>query len=269
MPVCPECGTVDSQCISYDPEWVTGGDDDDGPDPNRCGMPIDTILFSEKWGMGTRITGGKAYAKMATINMHASMNHRDRALFHAYAQFDRVGKQTMGLQDNIVDQAKITYRKFNEDKLTRGAIRSGIKAHCILLACKNAGVSRSLQEIADAFEIPVKDVSRTTEVFKEVIGDTGIGSEASDMVSRAFNLLDDFPNKNKVKMKTIRACEEARENPLLMSKTPKGILSAVMYMVLKEFGVDVDRARIASICDVSVPTLVKIENLLKNPDPIV
>jgi transcription initiation factor TFIIIB Brf1 subunit/transcription initiation factor TFIIB len=187
------------------------------------------------------------------------MNHRDRALYHAYVHFDSIGKSKMGLKDSIVDQAKIVYKKFNEDKLTRGAIRTGIKAHCLLYACKSAGVSRSLQEVADAFDIPVKDVSRTTEMFRDVIGGSGTGSEASDLVCRVFGLLEDFPNKRTIKMKTIQECIKARENPRLMAKTPKGILSAVMY---KTIGGLIEREVIANVCEVSVPTLIKIEKLL-------
>jgi hypothetical protein len=56
LPVCPECGRVDSCFLSDEPEWVGGGDDD-GYDPSRCGMPVDNILFSERWGIGTSIVG--------------------------------------------------------------------------------------------------------------------------------------------------------------------------------------------------------------------
>jgi transcription initiation factor TFIIIB Brf1 subunit/transcription initiation factor TFIIB len=46
--------------------------------------------------------------------------------------------------------------------------------------------------------------------------------------------------------------------PELMGKTPKGIASAVIYRTLNELGYTPDKAHIASICDISVPTLQKI-----------
>lgn len=259
LPVCPSCGRVDFCFLSDEPEWIG---DEDGPDPSRCGMPIDTVLYSEKWGMGT-IIGGNTHRKMAMINSHTGMNHRDRALFHSYAQFDRVGKHTMGLPDSVMDQAKVIYRKFSEEKLTRGAVRNGIKAHCILSACKTAGVSRSYQEVADAFGIPVKDISRTTDIFAEVSGiASDCGVESNDLVLRLFKQLPMFPEKNLIKMKAIRACEDAQENPMLMSKTPKGILSAVVFRTLVECGVDITREVVAECCGVSIPTMLKIEKLL-------
>lgn len=262
LPVCTECGLVDDYFLSDEPEWISGENDTD--DPSRCGMVIDTTLFSDKWGLSTKIVGGKSSHKMSQMNLHSSMNHRDRALYHAYAEFDRIGKSVLGLSDTIMNSAKIHYKKFTEDKLTRGDIRMGIKAHCILLACKQAGLSRSLQEVANAYEIHLKDISRTSDMFLEVVGESGIGALSSDLVSRLFSEIDDFPNKSRLKMKTIRACEDAQQNPLLMSKTPKAIAAAVIYTTLVENGYPIDRLQVSEICEISLPTLLKIEKLLKS-----
>jgi len=262
LPVCTECGLMDQYFLSDEPEWISG--ENDSEDPSRCGMVIDTVLFSDKWGMSTKIVGGKSNHKMAQMNLHSSMNHRDRALYHAYAEFDRIGKSILGLSDLIMNNAKIHYKKFTEEKLTRGDIRIGVKAHCILLACKQSGVSRSLQEIANAYDVHLKDISRTSEMFTSVVGESVIGAMSSDLVTRLFSQIDDFPNKNKVKMKTIRACEDAQKNPLLMSKTPKGVASAVIYLTLIENGCSIERYQIADICKVSLPTLLKIEKIIKN-----
>jgi transcription initiation factor TFIIIB Brf1 subunit/transcription initiation factor TFIIB len=63
-------------------------------------------------------------------------------------------------------------------------------------------------------------------------------------------------------MKIINACKEAESKPELLGKTPKGIMSAVMYKVLSELGYQITRAEIASLCGISVPTLVKIEKII-------
>jgi hypothetical protein len=46
-----------------------------------------------------------------------------------------------------------------------------------------------------------------------------------------------------------------------MGKTPKGVTAAVLYTVLSDYGQT--RESIAAMCDVSLPTLVKLENLVK------
>jgi transcription initiation factor TFIIIB Brf1 subunit/transcription initiation factor TFIIB len=266
MPVCSECGRVDEFFTSDEPEWI--GDQDGGPDPSRVGAPVDSILFSGKWGMGTIISGGRGkFQKMAKINMHSNMNHKDRALYHAYQQIDSICKGNLGLNETIIDCVKLTYKTVNEAKLTRGAIRMGIKANCVLYACKKHGVQRTFQEIARAFDIPVKDISRTGELFQEVMGDDTGKTQSSDLISRLFNQVTCIPDqeKGRVRMKVIRECDAAQKNiPELMGKTPKGIASAVMFKTLTELGYDTDKAFIARICDISVPTLNKILVHLKD-----
>ena len=257
LPTCTKCGRVDAYLLSEEAEWIGCPEDEDNP--SRVGVPVDTVLYSEAWGMNTLIVGGDR--KMAKISLHSSMNHRDRALHHAYKEFDHICKGKLKLNDTIIDYAKIMYKKFNSEKLTRGAVRLGIKANCVLLACKEHGVARTLQEVSAAFEIPVKDISRTAELFGQATGKT----QSSDIISRLFNNITCVPDpeKGRVRMKIIKACEDMQLKPELMGKTPKGIASAIIFTMLNDMGYTVDRTIVAKVCDVSVPTLMKIEKIVK------
>jgi transcription initiation factor TFIIIB Brf1 subunit/transcription initiation factor TFIIB len=256
LPTCTNCGRVDDSLLSEEAEWICGPED--GENPSRVGIPVDTVLYSEAWGIGTVIRNGQRLSK---INLHSNMNHRDRALHHAYSQFDQICKGKLKLMDNTVDYAKLLYRKFNAEKLTRGAVRAGVKANCVLYACNEHGVARTLQEVSAAFGIPVKDISRTSELFGKATGQT----QSSDLVSRIFNSITCIPDndKGRVRMKVIRMCEDIQTNPELMGKTPKGIASAVIFKTLCDLGYPVDKAFIAKICEVSVPTLNKIEKIIR------
>lgn len=261
FPTCTSCGRMESVFISNEAEWI--GCPDDETNPSRVGAPVDHVLYSEAWGMGTMIVG-RSCQKMAKINMHSGMNHRDRALHHAYSQFDHICRGKLKINDTIIDHAKVIYRKFNSEKLTRGAVRAGIKANCVLYACKEHGVTRTLQEVSAAFDIPVKDISRTCDIFASVTGETTGKTQSSDIISRIFNSVSFIADgdKGRVRMKVIKACEEAQTNPNLMGKTPKGVASAVIYKTLTDLGYPVERSFVANICDVSVPTLNKIEKIL-------
>jgi transcription initiation factor TFIIIB Brf1 subunit/transcription initiation factor TFIIB len=265
LPTCTTCGLQDHSYISDEQEWV-GGPDENGHDMNRVGMANDTSLFSESWGYGSRMVG-KNCQKLAKINFHSSMNHRDRALFHAYKEFDEICKGGLSLTDNVIHTAKIIYRKFNEEKLTRGSVRMGIKANCVLYACKENGVARSTDEIAVAFRIPVKDISRTTDIFRETTGmDIKESANPSDIISRIFPDVLCVPERQRMRtlMKLKTTCKALESMPELLGKTPKAIVSAILFIELNKMGFEPERSNIATICGVSVPTLVKIENILKN-----
>ena len=271
IPVCVTCGRTDWEFVSDEPEW-RGNADGEGPDMCRVGAPVDLTLYSAEWGSGTRIsTKNASYAmkRLARISFHTSMNHKDRSLYHAYEDLDRAG-QTLGLPQSIMLDAKIMYRKFNEEKLTRGAVRTGIKANCIARACTNADITRTTQEIAAAFNIPQRDISRTTDIFRETIPDAvstsaaSVVTKPSDLVPRFVSQVACIPQAERwrVRQKVVQACLEHEKCPRLMGKTPKGVASAVLYLTLVELGYEANKEEIRQICDVSLPTLNKIEKLI-------
>jgi transcription initiation factor TFIIIB Brf1 subunit/transcription initiation factor TFIIB len=273
LPTCTSCGRCDDAFISDEPEW-RGGMDDDGEvnDPSRCGAPTDD-RFSESWSMGTvmsvRSTASYALKKLARIDHHTSMNYKDRSLFHNYQDIERAGKTVMNLPVHVVKEAEHMYRKFGEQKLTRGAVRTGMKANCLLHACKQNNISRSAAEMATAFGIPVKDVSRTSGMFREVIltvTEKSVVSvtQASDLAARMFNDLTMIPDeeRRRLRMRTIRICEDIQECVELMGKTPKTIAATVIYVVLEKTGYTT-KATISTVCGVSAPTINKIEDIVK------
>ena len=263
LPVCTNCGLVDDNFIDEAPEW-TSGITDDGKvnDPSRCGNPNpNPELFSQNWGKGTIIStkGFSSYEnkRMAKINFHMSMNHRDRALFHAYRDIDEA---CPSLPACVLKDAKIMYKKFNEEKLTRGAVRLGMKANCVLYACRLAKHPRTTKEIADMFGILSKDISRTTQMFK----DTVLGKTKKNYVTKAFDvmqrLLNSFDVGKDERLKCIKLCEVTEDCVQLMSKTPSSVAAAIIYIII---GHKVTKSELCEKCSVSIPTLNKIHGIIK------
>jgi transcription initiation factor TFIIIB Brf1 subunit/transcription initiation factor TFIIB len=269
LPTCEECGRTEFSYMSDEPEW-RGGADNDGngaADPSRVGAPSNLDHFSAAWNTGTIMNAPRAAAssmkRLVRINFHLSMNHKDRSLFHAYAEMDRIGKQVLGLQDNVMYAAKIKYKQFSESVLTRGAVRTGVKANCVFQACKEFGVARTTQEIASAFEIDGRDLARTTEKFLDTSPETKVTvTTPADLISRFFNNVQCVPDaeRGRVKMRIVAMCKKLEDSAGLQGRTPKAVACAVMWVVLKERGMT--KADLCKICDVSVPTLTKLEAIV-------
>lgn len=254
---------VDSYFVDDTAEW-TSGITDDGKvnDPSRCGNPnANPELFSQNWGKGTIISTQHSSTyenkRMAKINFHMSMNHKDRSLFHAYRDIDEACHT---LQDSVLKDAKILYRKFNNEKLTRGAVRLGIKANCVLYACRLAQTPRTTKEIADMFGIQSKDISRTTQIFKDNI----LGVTKKNYVTKSYDvmqrLLNSFEITREERLKCNKMCAATDNCVELMSKTPNSVASAIIYIVI---GHRVTKSEMCDRCSVSIPTLNKIEIIIK------
>jgi len=268
LPTCTECGRADSSYVSDEPEWRGCMDDGVSADPSRVGAPTNLDHFSAAWGSGTimtvRASATGSMKRLARINFHLSMNHKDRSLFHSYAEMDRVGKVVLGLPDNVMYSAKIKYKHFSEQMLTRGAVRVGVKANCIFQACKEFGVARTTQEIASAFEIPVRDMARTTEIFLDQNPEVRVSvTTPSDLVSRFFNSVTCVGDgeRGRLKMRIAQACKSLEDSAGLQGRTPKAVACAVMWVFLRSKGMS--KAELCKICDVSVPTLTKLVGIVE------
>jgi transcription initiation factor TFIIIB Brf1 subunit/transcription initiation factor TFIIB len=262
LPVCSECGLVEDNYIDESPEWTSGMTSDGRVnDPSRCANPCNYQgLFSQGWGKATIIKGDFSYAqkRMAKINFHMSMNHRDRSLYHAYRDMDEACHT---LPESVRNEAKMFYKTFNEEKLTRGAVRLGIKANCVLHACRLAKHPRTTKEIADMFGIQAKDVSRTTQLFKDTIETKNVhvfATKAFDVMNRLLNAFDVTKDE---RLQCLRLCERTEKCVKLMSKTPNSVASAIIHMVI---GNRVTKQQLCDKCSISVPTLNKIEAIVKN-----
>lgn len=269
LPTCLECGRTDCTYISDEPEWVSGpGDGEGGADPTRVGAPVNLDHFSAAWTTNTIMTvksgASGGVKRLAKINFHMAMNHKDRSLFHSYADMDRVGRDVLNLPPCVMYAAKIKYKNFSEAALTRGAVRTGVKANCIFQACKEFGVARTTQEIAAAFGIEVRDLARTTDKFLDVSPEPPkvTVTTPADLISRFFNNVQCVPEaeRGRVKMRIVSLCKKLEDSEGLQGRTPKAVACAVMWVVLKDRGIT--KAELCAICDVSVPTLTKLETIV-------
>ena len=264
LPTCSECGLIEDRYVDDTAEWKSGMNDDGKiSDPSRCGNPnANPELFSQNWGKGTIISTqhGSTYEnkRMAKINFHMSMNHKDRSLFHAYRDIDEACHT---LPESILKDAKMLYRKFNDEKLTRGAVRLGIKANCVLYACRIANVPRTTKDVADMFGIQCKDISRTTSIFTETIDnektEKNYVTKPFDVMSR---LLNSFDITREERLACNKICQKLESCVELMSKSPNSVATAVIFMVLKS---RITKNEICQKCSVSVPTLNKIVTITK------
>jgi transcription initiation factor TFIIB len=262
--VCTTCGVVDEIYIDDTAEWTSGVTDDGRvSDPSRCMFPsTNQELFSDSWGKGTVISvkNSSKYEtkRMAKINFHSSMNHKDRSLYHAYRDIDEA---CVNLPEGVLKDAKTLYKKFNEGKLTRGAVRSGVKANCVLYACRLANIPRTTKEIATMFGIQCKDISRTTSIFTDTVQnektDKNYVTKPHNLLSR---LLNSFDVSREERLKCNKMCSELEDCVQLMSKSPNSVATAVIFTVLNE---RVSKTEICEKCSVSVPTLNKIVIITK------
>lgn len=264
LPVCTECGLVDDSYISDVAEWTSGVTEDGKvSDPARCGADAHSNpnLYSSQWGKSTVISTGRGSStyknrRMATINFHMAMNHKDRGLYHAYKDIEDA---CATLPEVVLRDAKMIYKTFSDKKLTRGAVRVGIKANCVLYACRLSNYPRTLKEIAEMFNIQPKDISRTSEMFKKIMLDGESPSTTTTRPTDVMNrLLNGFELTREQRIECNKMSRDVQDCVELMSKTPNSVCSAILWI-----NTGIPKTEICKKCSISVPTLNKIEGIIR------
>lgn len=264
LPACSKCGLVENTYLDEGAEWISSFDSFGVVADNaRCPLAErNPELYSSSWGQSTAIKTNRMSAvslkRMAKINFHQSMNHRDRSLYHAYADIDEKARD---IPENVRSLAKLYYMKFCEKELTRGNVRVGIRANCVLHACNAAGVSRTMKEIAAMWRIDPKHMSRTAQRLRKAIEthEKSIRADPRDVLQRVFMYFQEVMRVGDRRQMN-DMCDALSGSVELQSRTPATIAAAVASIVLHG---RIEKAEIAEKCSVSLPTLIRMENSVK------
>ena len=271
--VCIDCGLIKEEIlIDEKAEWNFGGEEAAySKDPSRCGGPTNALL--EKSSLSTMINTTRAKGNnytMAKIHQQQSMNYVERSLYHVFEGIQKMAGDRGSLSQAIIEQSKAYYKKISEKRLSRGAVRKGLIACCILYACKAHNVPRSVKEIGEMCEISVGILNKTTKIFsllmKDEINNTN-GINVDDLISRFCNV---FQFEHRVHHSILRDVRKVHdyvlEHNILHGKTPTSVASGIIYFVLQNKGYEVDKNLIATQHKVSFVTINKIQTILGQYD---
>mgnify|MGYP001229997251 CR=1 FL=1 len=268
MLVCSHCGTVESEFIvDQSAEWNFGPEEAIyGKDPARCGAPINPLL--EKSSMSTMISRSKGNKHWLMIRLHEqnSMDYVERSRYHVFEFINKIGSKE-GLSQNILEEAKRLYKLISEKKLSRGKVRQGLIACCVMHSCKVSQVSRSSKEIADMFNLEISVINSTSKVFYNLIEDETEESFIcpNDLIVRFSNVLGLQKDKEKSLIKKVRKLANQMEFvEEFIGKTPAAITSGFIFFVLNnDMNLDVNKKFLTQQHGISVVTLNKIITILE------
>lgn len=266
--VCRDCGTVtEDTMIDDNPEWNFGLEEAmNGKDPSRCGCPINPLL--EKSSMSTLIGkgGGSKFWLLRKIHQQNSMDYVERSRWHVFEFLSKVGEGN-NLPPIVINQAKQFYKDLSEKKLSRGGVRKGLIACCILFACKQCNVSRSVKEIAAMCDTDTAKINNATKIFQEVMNVSTTSKESTksnDLISRFTSCINCSKKNQQLLIKQAEKLNsKIEESGILVGKTPSAITSAMIYFLLTKNNISVNKKALANQHNISVVTLNKIVNIIE------
>lgn len=272
--VCTECGIIyEEHIMDNTAEWnFNGSDDSSRKDPSRCGCPINPLLA--KSSMSTMIKSNRHHF-MKRLHNQMSMDYVERSRYHVFESITKMAGEHGHLSQAIIEQAKCYYKILSERKLSRGVIRKGLIACCIMYACKTLNVPRSVKEIAVITKVSVPTLNKTTKVFMKTMGDIlqstsgGMDSlldstDTKHLINRYCNLLHLSDKKQEMLLvRNVKRIDlELKQAGTLDCKTPTAIITGIIVYASQKLDIPLSKSTMSVVFGVSIVTINKIVKLI-------
>ncbi|MEM0214737.1 MAG: transcription initiation factor IIB [Archaeoglobaceae archaeon] len=267
--ICQDCGLViEDQYIDAGPEW-RAFDSEQRDRRSRVGAPV-TFTIHDK-GLSTIIDWSNKdyYGKAISVRNRAQLfrlrkwqrririsNATERNLAFALSELDRMAS-ALGLPKSVREAAAVIYRKAVEKNLIRGRSIEGVVAAALYCACRQAGVPRTLEEIAVYSRVDRKEIGRTYRFITRELGIKLMPTSPADYVPRFCAALG---LSGEVQRKAIEVIKKAEERELTSGRGPTGVAAAAIYVASILLG---ERRTQREVAEVAGVTEVTIRNRYK------
>jgi len=267
--VCMNCGFVlAAKMTDRGPEW-RAFDDEQRSKRTRVGAPL-TYTIHDK-GLSTMIDwhDKDIYGKSLSPGQKAQVyrlrkwqrrirvsDATERNLAFALSEITKIANN-LNLPKSILETASVIYRKAVKERLIRGRSIQGVTAAAIYLACRQCGLARTLEEIAQSSTVNKKEVGRSYRFLIKELNYSIPPVRPSQYITKFSNQLT---MQGKVEEIAHKILTVAKELKLTSGRGPTGIAAAASYIasVLTD-----ERKTQREIAEIAQVTEVTIRNRYK------
>ena len=262
--VCMGCGfVVAAKLADQGPEW-RAFDDEQRAKRARAGAPL-TFTIHDK-GLSTMIDwhDRDVYGKRLAPGQKAQIyrlrkwqrrirvsDATERNLAFALSEISKIANN-LNLPKNILETASVIYRKAVKERLIRGRSIQGVTAAAIYVACRQCGVARTLDEIAQASTVNKKEVGRSYRFLIKELNYFIPPLKPSQYITKFSNQLT---MQGKVEEIAHKILATAKELKLTSGRGPTGIAAAASYIASVLTGERKTQREIAEIAQVTEVTI--------------
>jgi len=264
--VCNNCGLVIEENATYSgPEW-RAFDADQRNSRARTGAPIrfgkpnkglvTEIDLYNKDIRGVRIPSKRQAQlyRMRKWHKRASIaSSSERNYLIALPELNRVSSY-LGLPENIRESAALLYRKCVQNNLIRGRPIETVVQAVIYASCRQAGMPRTLDEIANISGLPKKEIGRAYRVISHALG---LKIPLTDPVAYVPRYINALKLSGDAQEKAVQLLKDAMKKGLISGRSPTGVSAAAVYIAGALAG---ERRTQKEVADVAGVTEVTIRN---------
>ena len=262
--VCMDCGfVIATKLADRGPEWRAFNKEQRAK-RTRVGAPL-TYTIHDK-GLSTMIDwhDRDVYGRRLAPGQKAQIyrlrkwqrrirvsDATERNLAFALSEISKIANN-LNLPKNILETASVIYRKAVKEHLIRGRSIQGVTAAAIYVSCRQCGLARTLDEIAEASSIDKKEVGRSYRFLVRELDYFIPPVKPSQYISKFSNQLTMQGKAEEIAHKILKMARTLR---LTSGRGPTGIAAAASYIASVLMGERKTQREIAEIAQVTEVTI--------------
>lgn len=262
--VCMKCGYVIADKIAdQGPEW-RAFDNEQRTKRTRVGAPL-TYTIHDK-GLSTMIDwhNRDVYGRDLSPGQRAQVyrlrkwqrrvrvsDATERNLAFALSELSKMAS-SLNLPKNILETASVIYRKAVKKRLIRGRSIQGVTAAALYMACRQCGVARTLEEVANASTVNKKEIGRSYRFMVKELKAFVPPSSPAYYISRFSNQLRLQGKAESIALSILTSAVKMR---LTSGRGPTGIAAAATYIASVLTGEHRTQREIAEVAQVTEVTI--------------
>jgi transcription initiation factor TFIIB len=181
-----------------------------------------------------------------------SRNSKGKSRKYAFGQLDRL-KQKLVLPNSVVQKAAYIYRKVQQKEITMGRTTTGAMAARVYIACREAAIPRTFNEVAEVSNIRRKEM---WDAYMSIVLELDLKIPLIDPVRFLVKLANKTGVSEKIKRSAIDYLKQVKDNNISAGKDPMSIAVTVLYLTCLHYD-DLSKtqryfAKVAGISDVTI-----------------
>jgi len=160
-------------------------------------------------------------------------------------------KEKLCLSDAILEKSAYLFIKAHR-VLIRGRTIDGILMACVYIACREAGNTRTLSDIALISGLKRRDIAKN---YRRLIRELDIKVPAPDPMKCVSKIANNLNLPEKTKQRAISMMEEILNRNLALGKNPMSFAAVVIYLSCMKTGETITQNRISDVCGLTEVTL--------------
>jgi transcription initiation factor TFIIB len=262
--ICEDCGlVVEVDNVDRGPEW-RAFDAKEKNEKSRVGAPTTNTMHDK--GLSTNIDwrnkdaygnslGSRQREKMQRLRKwnerFRTRDSKERNLKQALGEIDRMAS-ALGLPDNVREMASVIYRRALNEDLLPGRSIEGVSTSCVYAAARQAGVPRSLDEIAEVSRVDKSEVART---YRYVVRELSLEVKPADPESYVPRFASGLELSDEAEHRARELLRNAKEQGVHSGKSPVGLAAAAVYAAALLTNEKTTQAEVSDVADISEVTI--------------